>query len=446
MDRQTDTQEKLKVFISYSRNDLAFVDQLAIALESRGFELMIDRHEITGGESWAERLRSLIQSADSLVFVLSPDSVQSRICEWELAEAERLGKRIIPVVCHELGSAPVPAVLQAFNYIYFYPNPNTPGSGFGQGLVHLEQALETDPAWIKEHTRLTGLAIAWDERGRNSALLLREADLQAAKHWLASWPKNAPQPTDLQHAFIAASDESEAALAAKEKLRLAEARAEPASSREDLTAWEARLRAQATALEDWAKALEEKEAALKAAEASVMRPFSQSRPAPKPRGTKIFISYRRAQSLHVSGRIFDRLEKEFTRGEVFFDVDAIPVGINFKDHIRGSLERSAVLLAVIGRDWCNGAWLQNGLQRWWSPPPEDHVQSEIELAFEFGVPVTPILIDQTPMPGRGIIPTSISQLCDLNAASVRGGRDFHADMDMVCVKIRELRSQVENAA
>ena len=71
------------------------------------------------------------------------------------------------------------------------------------------------------------------------------------------------------------------------------------------------------------------------------------------------------------------------------------------------------------------------------------MQSEIELAFEFGVPVTPVLIDQTTMPDRRLLPRSLFDLCDLNAASVRGGRDFHNDMDTVCKMIRELRSQVE---
>jgi len=41
---------KLRVFISYSRDDLKFADQLDDALKACGFECLIDRHGISGGE------------------------------------------------------------------------------------------------------------------------------------------------------------------------------------------------------------------------------------------------------------------------------------------------------------------------------------------------------------------------------------------------------------
>ena len=98
---------------------------------------------------------------------------------------------------------------------------------------------------------------------------------------------------------------------------------------------------------------------------------------------------------------------------------------------------------MIGPQWPGSNWSRNWLHNLLSPAPEDHVQSEIELAFELGVPITPVLIDQTSMPVRRMLPRSLVDLCDLNAASVRGGRDFHHDMDTVCKMIRELRSKVE---
>ena len=41
---------KLRVFISYSRDDLKFADQLDMALVAYGFECLIDREDISGGE------------------------------------------------------------------------------------------------------------------------------------------------------------------------------------------------------------------------------------------------------------------------------------------------------------------------------------------------------------------------------------------------------------
>ena len=43
------TDTKTRVFISYSRKDMAFADRLEAALAVRGFEVLIDRQEIMSG-------------------------------------------------------------------------------------------------------------------------------------------------------------------------------------------------------------------------------------------------------------------------------------------------------------------------------------------------------------------------------------------------------------
>jgi TIR domain len=47
---------KLHVFISYSRDDLAFADQLDAALQAYGYETFIDRQDISGGLKWRPTL------------------------------------------------------------------------------------------------------------------------------------------------------------------------------------------------------------------------------------------------------------------------------------------------------------------------------------------------------------------------------------------------------
>ena len=71
------TIRKAKIFISYSRDDFDFADQLVAALEGTGFDPLIDRHSIPGGEDWKAQLRHMIVEADSVVFVLSPRSAAS---------------------------------------------------------------------------------------------------------------------------------------------------------------------------------------------------------------------------------------------------------------------------------------------------------------------------------------------------------------------------------
>jgi TIR domain len=127
--RPDSPEGKLRVFISYSREDLDFADQLAAALDSSGFECFIDREGISGGEAWKRRLGNLISEADTVVFVLSPDSARSETCNWEVEEAARLNKRILPANWRPLESVSPPPRLRDLNYIFFLQGAQ--GTGFG---------------------------------------------------------------------------------------------------------------------------------------------------------------------------------------------------------------------------------------------------------------------------------------------------------------------------
>lgn len=201
--------DKLKVFISYSRDDLRFADQLGAALDATGFESLIDRHGISGAEDWKKRLGDLIRDADTVVFVLSPSSAKSDICAWEVDEAARLKKRIIPVLCKPLEDAAPPEQLATLNYIFFYEEPKSPGSGFGGGLARLVPALNTDLEWVREHTRLLARATEWNANGRAPNRLLFGSVIADAKAWAARRPKDAPEPTALHLDYIRASEEAE---------------------------------------------------------------------------------------------------------------------------------------------------------------------------------------------------------------------------------------------
>ena len=211
---------KLRVFISYSRDDLYFADQLNAALDICGFECFIDREGISGGEDWKRRLGNLIRDADTVVFVLSPTSARSEICAWEVEEAARLGKRILPVVCRQLKGASPPPRLRDLNYIFFYEDPKVSDSGFGTGLAKLVVALNTDFDWLREHTRYLQRATEWDRGGRPANRLLSGDDIAEAKAWVARRPKNAPEPTALHLDFIRASEEEAEARSSAQRKQL----------------------------------------------------------------------------------------------------------------------------------------------------------------------------------------------------------------------------------
>ena len=191
------------------------------------------------------RASARYRAFDTVVFVLSPSSARSEICGWEVEQSAGLGKRILPVVCRSLGDASPPARLQGLNYIFFYAEPEAPGSGFGHGLKSLSEALNTDFEWLREHTRYLQRASEWNDGGRPSNRLLTGSDIAEAKAWAARRPKTAPEPTALQLDFIRAS----------------EAEAEARSSAEFQ-----RLKAMQEANEQREAALREKEAAVERAQ------------------------------------------------------------------------------------------------------------------------------------------------------------------------------------
>src|SRR5262245_33418192 len=103
---------KSKVFVSYSRKDMAFADRMAAALVARCVAPRIDRKEIVAFEDWWARIEALIAQADTVVFVLSPDAVASDVALKEVAFAASLHKRFAPIVCRRVQDKAVPEALR----------------------------------------------------------------------------------------------------------------------------------------------------------------------------------------------------------------------------------------------------------------------------------------------------------------------------------------------
>jgi len=142
--------------------------------------------------------------------------------------------------------------------------------------------------------------------------------------------------------------------------------------------------------------------------------------------SKIFISYRRDDSADVTGRMYDRLILRYGQDQVFKDVDAIPLGVDFRRFISDEVRRCAVLLAVIGRHWLEVA-NQAGMRR--LDDPSDFVRLEIEAALQCDTPVIPLLIHGTTMPRPDQLPPSLQGLVFRNGIPVRPDPDFHRDVD-----------------
>ena len=137
---------------------------------------------------------------------------------------------------------------------------------------------------------------------------------------------------------------------------------------------------------------------------------------PGAQGGGIFVSYRRQDSSHLAGRLYDRLADRFGEGQVFMDVDTIEPGSDFAEDINRAVAACGVLVAVIGPNWLT-ATDEQGRRR--LDAQDDFVRLEIEAALARGVRVIPILAEGAVMPGPQDLPRSIASLAGRNALLIR---------------------------
>jgi hypothetical protein len=149
---------------------------------------------------------------------------------------------------------------------------------------------------------------------------------------------------------------------------------------------------------------------------------------------KIIISYRRADSEAIVGRLHDYLVDYFGHDAIFMDIDSIPVSTDFRHQIGVALQGANVLLAIVGPSWLGP--VRNGTARIHSDA--DPVRVEIEGAIRQGIPIVPVLVGNAEMPTVAELPDSLSQFAFTNATTLDAGRDFQAHIRRLVRAIAEI--------
>ncbi len=150
----------------------------------------------------------------------------------------------------------------------------------------------------------------------------------------------------------------------------------------------------------------------------------------------IFICYRRDDSADATGRLYDRLERELPRGVVFRDVDNIPPGVDFRDHVENAIRSCRLVFVMIGPSWVE-ARNSDGTRR--LDDEGDHVRIEVEKSLaRKGVLVVPVLVGGAQMPSSKALPESIRNLAFRNAVLLRRDPDFRTDADRIVRHIKTL--------
>jgi hypothetical protein len=147
--------------------------------------------------------------------------------------------------------------------------------------------------------------------------------------------------------------------------------------------------------------------------------------------TEICISYRRADSQAITGRIFDRLIANYGKDSIFIDIDNIPAGTDFRQYLAETLLKASVLLAVVGPKWLGAG--KSGPDR--IHDEADPVRVEVETALRNGLAIIPVLIGSRKMPNPSQLPESLKEFVYLNAVTIDPGVDFDHHMQRLITNI-----------
>jgi len=155
----------------------------------------------------------------------------------------------------------------------------------------------------------------------------------------------------------------------------------------------------------------------------------------------IFISYRRSDSQAEAGRIYDRLVTEFGQNSVFKDVNNIPFGADFAEHIDRAIGQCQIVLVIIGKTWATTTADDNGIPR--LENPNDLVRLEVESALKRDIPTIPVLLEDVEMPQQEQLPEPLRLLARRNAVEVGYDPRFHDDMTRLVNGMKALIKSVE---
>jgi hypothetical protein len=152
--------------------------------------------------------------------------------------------------------------------------------------------------------------------------------------------------------------------------------------------------------------------------------------------SRIFISYRRQDSATMTGRIYDRLESALGGNRVFRDIDDISPGEDFRAKLAKEINKSDVLLVIIGPKW---ETITNAEGKRRLDDPNDFVRLEVEAGLRRAdTIVIPVLAEGAAMPSPDKLPETMRELCYRNAVNVRQDPDFHRDIQKLIKNLQEI--------
>ncbi len=144
----------MRLFISYSRVDTQFIHSYVTRLRRMfpGSFFWFDE-ELHGGDNWWNAILDQVESCDIFIYLLSNESLMSPYCRAELAEAQRLQKRIITVMVRPRTN--IPPELSDIQYVDMKNGVNDPDA-----LTNMSRAIN----YQRDNLPIQPLVPLWEPR------------------------------------------------------------------------------------------------------------------------------------------------------------------------------------------------------------------------------------------------------------------------------------------
>lgn len=193
-----------QVFLSYAISNREIAQKIRSSLLREAFTVWINTTDIQTGADFENAIKQGIEETDTIVYLLSPDSLESYYCQIEIDYALSLNKRIVPILVSPVDPQQLPTALRNLQYIDL--TDNLIETDYLHDENQLLRVLRQDATYYEEHKVLLVKALKWKRHNYNPTFLLRGYNLRHAEAWLKLAKQHLQSPaTALQEKFIAES-------------------------------------------------------------------------------------------------------------------------------------------------------------------------------------------------------------------------------------------------
>ena len=197
------------VFLSFASSDGGMKDRVVNSLARFAITSWVHNNDIEKGTDFSDSIYKGIEQADSVLYLVSAESIQSEWCLKELEYGVSLHKKIIPLLIEPISADRFPKEIAGLQYIDFTDNVDKTDlsryekSDFEKDIDSIIGEVRKDQTYYHYHKVFLVRAKKWERQHKNPSMLLRGYDLDNAKTWMDSGQKrDTNHPIAVHEAYI----------------------------------------------------------------------------------------------------------------------------------------------------------------------------------------------------------------------------------------------------